>query len=598
MDHYMQRHMQAGSDVDELLQAWRREEQTGAAASYESYDLRSFKMSAVLTRHYNKCCRYLGHDNLEMSIQLLPLCSHCSDPFDPDLPVFSDTRREFFLCNVCYLDAVSEEEESEEETPKLVTEEDLPNATIMELSNNLMIRWQEEESRGEKIILEFPQGPMPIWCFKISQGLASLYDQCLVRKVPNLPQCRACNAAKFIKGSPVHSGYNTGLQLCLCNDCYCQMVGENPDEYTTEGQYDDLSVKLRLPSSNLIRIPDDLIAPLTTDPFDYDKPMVELHGILRDFFDRGNTIIIEPKEGIFSICKTLERVFGCNWSGFSYTTGNHYCFVKCAEQYFTKTLVNKYKKTNYSKCHRITCPTTEAAWVNGDEDDDDAGKIVFDQNKTNGTTTGVSVAVHVGENGGKLIWLGNGNEREEYIKDVTDTANKAKLAKQNGSSGETKGNNVTSEEIEQILGLGQVFGWTVGHRKTTILNKHDTGIKNNILNQLVNSSNPPKVTKICHSFGEGFTRKEVNVSIVMISPPIMFVQNEILIMSQIASLFAETDAKQTKQMKKNTKSSHAVSKRRCQICRINTPKTTYSGNQWKKGEGSSKCKHCIERNKN
>lgn len=73
--------------------------------------------------------------------------------------------------------------------------------------------------------------------------------------------CAFCGLSSHGLAISVHSGYNTGLQLCLCNDCYCQMVGENPDEYTTEGQYDDLSVKLRLPSSNLIRIPDDLIAP-------------------------------------------------------------------------------------------------------------------------------------------------------------------------------------------------------------------------------------------------------------------------------------------------------------------------------------------------
>ena len=604
MDRYSQRHMdgfmQATSDIDELLQLWRQEEQMGEARSYvesnssmpnRTISFRCFPMSPPLATLYDKCCRYLNHENLEIATQLLPLCSHCGDHLATDQPLCSNASNEFYLCNACYLVQVVE-----------VPAEEPPTATALELLNNLMMRWQIEEVRGEQTILEFPQGPMPIRCFKISGELALLYAQCSQLGVPKLPQCLACNAAQFTKGIPVHSGFNTGKQLCLCNGCYCKMVGEEPDEYTTEGSYNDLSVQLRQPSTNLIRVQDDLIAPLSQNPYDYDEPMLELHGILRDFFDRGNTVIIEPKEGIFSICKTLKHVFGCDWSGFSYTTGNHYCFLKCAEKYFNPAIATKYKKTEYSKCHRITCPTSEAAWVDGylfeyEEDyhtpeqaADDGEKIVFDQDTTKGTTTGVSVAVHVGENGGKLIWLGNRNEREEFVKDLTARAKFEKHC--GGGSGETKRNDVTSDEIEQILGLGKVFGWTVDHRRTTTLHRSDTGIKNEVLNQLVGSSNPPKVTKICQSFGEGFTRNEVNVSIIMLSPPIMLIKNDIVTMSQIASLFGDPGTKQTNQTNTTT-STQAGPKRKCKICRINTPRNSFSGNQWRKGAGMSKCKKCT-----
>jgi hypothetical protein len=496
--------------------------------------------------------------------------------------------------------------------PEVVTEDYLlgmtsvnTRTTAMELRNNLMVQWQKEEVRGEETILEFPQGPMPICCFVMSEELNSLYVQCLQRGVPNLPQCLACNSAEFTQGVPIHSAYSTGIQLCLCNSCYVKMVGEEPDEFYTEGVYEGLSVKLRQPDSNLISISDDLIAPLSQNPYDYDKSMLELHGILRDFFDRGNVIIIQPKEGIYSICKTLKRVFGCDWSGFSYTTGEHYCFSECAEKHFNPALVSAYQKSEYSKCHRITCPTSEAAWVAGslfEYDEDyhapeqaaDDGKIVFDQDHSNGTTTGVSVAVHVGKNGGKLIWLGNGNERDEYIKDLTQTANRAKRAKQNGhGTTGSKHNEVTSDEIEKVLGLGQLFGWTVGHRSTKTLTQYDTGNNNDVLNQLVNSANPPTVHKICQSYGEGFTRNEVNVSFVMISPPIMFVRNEIMTMSQIASLLADPGksnkcATTTKAMPQG-----AGPTRQCKTCCVNAPKNSYSHNQWRKGAGSSRCKKCT-----
>ena len=423
MQRHMDGHMQACSDIDELLQLWRQEQAGGEAVTYETYNIHTFQMSAQLTRLYNRCCRYLDHENLEMSVQLLPLCSHCGDPFATDLPIHSDVNREFFLCNVCYMQAVPEEDD----TPELVTEDDLPkpkngnaNATETELHTNLMIRWQTEEARGEQIILEFPQGPMPIQCFKISQELALLYKQCLQHNVPNLPQCLACRAAssKFVRGVPVHSGFNNGLQLCLCNECYCQMVGEEPDEYMTDGRPDQLAKRVR---------------------------------------------------------------------------------------------------------------------------------------------------------------------------------------QSDGGSGETKSNDVTSDEIDKVLKLGQLFGWTVNHQKTTLLSKHDVGNNNKDLNQLVDCTNPPNVTKICQSIGEDYCRQEVNVSVVMVSPPIMFVKNEIVRMSKIASMFAEPSDcylrefnKKVEQAKKNSKNTRAVAERRCEACRINTPKATYSGNQWKKGEGRSKCKYCIK----
>ena len=174
-----------------------------------------------------------------------------------------------------------------------------------------------------------------------------------------------------------------------------------------------------------------------------------------------------------------------------------------------------------------------------------------------------------------------------------------RVRQSDGGSGETKSNDVTSDEIDKVLKLGQLFGWTVNHQKTTLLSKHDVGNNNKDLNQLVDCTNPPNVTKICQSIGEGFTRNEVNVSVILVSPPIMFVKNEIVTMSKIASMFAEpSDSKKpTKQVTKNSKNTQAVTERRCEACRIITPKATYSGNQWKKGEGRSKCKlilHCIE----
>ena len=71
--------------------------------------------------------------------------------------------------------------------------------------------------------------------------------------------------------------------------------------------------------------------------------------------------------------------------------------------------------------------------------------------------------------------------------------------KQNGHGGTGTGckhNEVTSDEIEKVLGLGQLFGWTVGHRSTKTLKQYDTGNNNDVLNQLVNSANPPTVTKM------------------------------------------------------------------------------------------------------
>ena len=502
----MDGYMQACTDIDELMQLWKREEQRGTPTSCiekgsnRKITFCSFQMSSALSIQYKKCCRYLSHDNLEMAMQMLPMCSHCADPLPSDQQICSETKKEFFLCNACYLHCKQVEkhnatEDSEDEVvPELVTEDDLPatttdgkehlfnTATTMELSNILIEAWQTEEVQGEETVLEFPQGPMRIRSFHISQSLASLYAQCLQHGVPNLPHCviptcqysATFNTKELLatKDVPIHSAYNTGFEFCLCNDCFIKMVGEEPEEYYTEGVYTDLDVKLRQPDANLIRISDDLLAPISQDPYDYDPPMLELHGILRSFFDRGNSIIIEPREGIFSICKTLHKVFGCDWSGFSCTTGENYCFPECANKYFNSKLVSKYTpKTNYTKSHRITCPTKEAAWVDGylfeyDEEDhepereaDDGIKIIFDQNEIKGTTSGVSVAVHVGENGGKLIWMGNNRgEREEYIQDLTETANREKRAnraKRAKNAKEKKGSSDSSGSSGSSSGSGE-----------------------------------------------------------------------------------------------------------------------------------------------
>ncbi|CAE8619129.1 unnamed protein product [Polarella glacialis] len=115
---------------------------------------------------------------------------------------------------------------------------------------------------------------------------------------------------------------------------------------------------------------------------------------LQSFFQSGGTVVIIACDGVFAVPGILNDIFGCCWSFAAYTKRS---FV-VTKHYKTHFTPGKVSKLGYTKANMLGVPEGEA---------------IFEVET--GSAKYTPVAVHSGEAGGKLAYIGHVGFEEAFV---------------------------------------------------------------------------------------------------------------------------------------------------------------------------------------